>query len=61
MVFRGDGRLKFCKTCGLLDVVQSVCRLYKKIVNPEVDYCSEHNENPPKLANIVKDMCLTKH
>lgn len=46
MVFRGDGRLKFCKTCGLLDVVQNVCRLYKKIVNPEADYCSEYNENP---------------
>lgn len=35
-----------CRTCGLADLRQNVCRVNGSAIEPDKDFCSKHNKNP---------------
>jgi len=37
--------INYCKTCGLRDLSQPLCRLFKHQINPEQDFCSRHTKS----------------
>lgn len=37
--------VNYCKTCGLLDPAQNVCRLYKVKMDPNEDFCGRHTKD----------------
>lgn len=39
-----------CRTCGLLDKQQQVCRLYGVKRNPNEDFCSDYTSQPPQVC-----------
>lgn len=36
--------IKKCRSCGLADLAQNVCQMFRMLINPDEDYCSKHQE-----------------
>lgn len=46
--------IKKCRSCGLADLAQNVCQMFRMLINPDEDYCSKHQE---KEVIKICDVC----